>query len=319
MLDAREARALTHDGEQCGDAVRIAFDVGFHAAVREIAYPAFQAEIGGVLQDKPAVVDALNGAGGEDLFADGIGHHWDKFEIRNSKFESEKTHPPLPPRLRGGIRTLRTQAGHHAREGDGFANVREAADPADGALEAEAETRMRNTSVTAQVEEPLVSFHRQIFVLDALDEFVEVVFALCAADDFAAALGSEHVKSQDDVFVFGIALHVKRLDRRGEAVHHDGAVELVRDDGFLVAADVVAPGKFDAVLVQQLNRLGIADARERLLDALKQGNVALDDLQLLLPRFQHAVHDEADEVFGEVHVAVQIEDTQPRARSSRIR
>jgi hypothetical protein len=67
----------------------------------------------------------------------------------------------------------------HAGEGDGLAHVRQAAEPRHGALEAEAEARVGEGAVAAQIEVPLERARGQLVVLDrALEQRVEIVFAL---------------------------------------------------------------------------------------------------------------------------------------------
>ena len=52
-------------------------------------------------------------------------------------------------------------------EGDGFADVVEAADPGDDTLDAHAEAAVGDAAVAAQVEVPLEGFLGQLVVIDA--------------------------------------------------------------------------------------------------------------------------------------------------------
>ena len=61
----------------------------------------------------------------------------------------------------------------------------DAGDPAHEALEAEPVAGVRHGAVAAQVEVPVEELLRQVVLLDALDQHVEVVLALAAADDLA--------------------------------------------------------------------------------------------------------------------------------------
>src|SRR5690349_8555129 len=72
---------------------------------------------------------------------------------------------------------------HHPRKRDDFADVLEAADPGDGALETEAKAGVDEGAVAAEVEIPVVGIERKPFFLDAPNELVVVVLALRAADD----------------------------------------------------------------------------------------------------------------------------------------
>ena len=65
-----------------------------------------------------------------------------------------------------------------AGEGDGFADVLEATDPRDAALDAHAEAAVRNAAVLAEIEVPLEGGEREIVGLDARFEEVVVVDAL---------------------------------------------------------------------------------------------------------------------------------------------
>ena len=97
----------------------------------------------------------------------------------------------------------------------------------------------------------------------ALNEQIVVVDALAAADDFAVAFGGEHVEGEGQFGTLGVGLHVEGFDGGRVAVNHDGTVELVGDDGFLVAADVVAKFGGVAVLVEDRDGFFVTDARER--------------------------------------------------------
>src|SRR6266478_9366711 len=105
---------------------------------------------------------------------------------------------------------LRIHAINHAREGDDLANVFGAANPGDGALEAQAETGMRHAAVAPQIEIPLEGFFGQIVFAEALYQQVVIVDALAAPDDLTVAFGRDHVKSQGELGTLAVRLHVKR-------------------------------------------------------------------------------------------------------------
>ena len=67
---------------------------------------------------------------------------------------------------------------HQARESNHLTHVLDAADPCDCALEPEAEARVGEGAVPAEVEVPLVRLARQPFLCDARHELVVVVLAL---------------------------------------------------------------------------------------------------------------------------------------------
>jgi hypothetical protein len=72
-----------------------------------------------------------------------------------------------------------------AGEGDGFADVVEAADPGDDALNAHTEAAMRDGAVAAEIQIPLEGGDGESVLLDAGEEEIVVVHALRASDDLA--------------------------------------------------------------------------------------------------------------------------------------
>src|SRR5215212_11139809 len=91
------------------------------------------------------------------------------------------------------ITPSRSQSVKHPRERDGLADVLDAAHPCDAALDAHAEARVRDAAVAAQVEVPLERLARQAVLFELFFQKFERGRALAAADDFAVALGREHV------------------------------------------------------------------------------------------------------------------------------
>ena len=94
---------------------------------------------------------------------------------------------------------LRPRPIQHARERDGFANVLQPAHPRDEALDAHAESGVRNGAVLAQVEVPVERFARQIVFVQALQQQIQIVNALPAADDFAVAFGRDEIDAQREL------------------------------------------------------------------------------------------------------------------------
>src|SRR5688572_4407266 len=72
-----------------------------------------------------------------------------------------------------------------ARERDRVAHVAEAGDVGHGALEAEAEARVRNGTVTTQVSIPVILFFPDLHLIHARVEGRQPLLALAAADDLA--------------------------------------------------------------------------------------------------------------------------------------
>ena len=84
----------------------------------------------------------------------------------------------------------------HARKGNRFAHVLQAADPGYSSLNAHAEAGVRNAAVLAEIKIPLESFFGQIVLVNALQEQIMRGHALRSADDFAVAFGREHVDAE---------------------------------------------------------------------------------------------------------------------------
>src|SRR5450755_3068666 len=87
------------------------------------------------------------------------------------------------------LQRLRIDSVQGSSEGDGFADVVEAAEPGYDALDAHAEAGVGDGAVAAEVEVPLECAERQPVFLDARFQQVVGVDALGAADDLAVALG----------------------------------------------------------------------------------------------------------------------------------
>src|SRR5690606_37844320 len=106
----------------------------------------------------------------------------------------------------------RGQAGR-ARVGDGVADVGQAADVDDQALEAQAKAGMRHGAVAAEVAVPAVLGRVQAELGHAPVEHVQALLALAAADDLADAR-SQHVHGGDGLAVV-VQAHVEGLDLLG--------------------------------------------------------------------------------------------------------
>jgi len=82
-------------------------------------------------------------------------------------------------------------------------------------------------------------------------------------------------------------------------VHQHRPVKILRNDGFVAAPEVAAPLNLTAFLLEQRNRVVIAQPGKRQLDLLQVGKVALEDLQLRAPLREHALDDERNEFFAQ--------------------
>ena len=133
-----------------------------------------------------------------------------------------------------------------------------------------------------------------------------VVFALAAADDLAVAFGRQQVVAQDGARVVRVLLHVERLGPLGVVVHEDGLVEPAGDRGFLHRAQVLAPLEGTTLVVQALDRLGVADAGERRRYRLQPRRVAPQRFQLGGATVEGAGRHVRDQRLLERHVVVRV-------------
>src|SRR3984885_16213632 len=97
----------------------------------------------------------------------------------------------------------------HARKWDRLAHVLQAADPSDSALDAHAETRVRNAAVFAEIKIPLEGFLRQIVLVNALQQQIIRGHALRSANDLAIALRRKHVDAERKLRTLRTRLHIK--------------------------------------------------------------------------------------------------------------
>src|SRR5688572_9234782 len=178
--------------------------------------------------------------------------------------------------LNRAIFHLRFQSVQESREWDCLPDMRQLADPGDGAFEADAEAGVRDGAVAADVQVPLEGFLRQAVVLDALFQEREVVDALTAADDLAVAFGGEHVVVQDARRVLGVGLHVEGLDLDRVVVDEDRLVVLLGEERLVVGAEIVPFLDVAAEFAALGDRFGVGDAREAAFgDLLERRDVAL--------------------------------------------
>ena len=137
----------------------------------------------------------------------------------------------------------------------------EPANPRHHPLDSHPEARVRHRAVAPEVEVPVERLDRQPVRDDTRPQGLVVVLALAAADNLAVALGCQHVDAQRQLGALGVALHVERLALGGVAMDHHGPVELGRERGFLVAAQVVAPFDREAFGLEPLDRVVVRNPR----------------------------------------------------------
>ena len=81
---------------------------------------------------------------------------------------------------------------------------------------------------------------------------------------------------------------------------HHGLVEFFGDDGFFVAAEIVAPFRGIAGFLQDFDGVVVADARERRRDFFELRDVAFEHSEFAGAIFHDRLHDGADEAFAEL-------------------
>src|SRR5258708_765754 len=190
---------------------------------------------------------------------------------------------------------------NHPWEGDDLADVFGATDPGDSALQAQTETRVGNAAVAAQVQIPLERLYRQVVLFQSLNKQIIVVDTLAAADNLAIALRSEHVEGECQIGPLQVRLHIEGFDGCGIVMNHYRPVKAAGNDGFLVAAEVVAKLGGGAGLLERADSFLVGDAREGRLDVFELLDVALQDFKFARLVFHHTLDDGADQSFAEVH------------------
>src|SRR5882762_3056158 len=89
---------------------------------------------------------------------------------------------------------------------DRLAQVVDAGDPGDEALDPHPEPGVRHRAVPSNVEIPAERLEGESVLLDPPEQEVVVVDALAAADDLAVPLGGQDVDAQRPVGILGIGL-----------------------------------------------------------------------------------------------------------------
>ena len=89
-------------------------------------------------------------------------------------------------------------------------------------------------------------------------------------------------------------------------MNHHRAVVLLRKNGFFVAAEIVAPLRGIAALLQDFDGFVVGDARKGRLDGFELGDVALERFEFARAIAHHRLHDVADQPFAERHHVFQV-------------
>src|SRR5205807_5772330 len=146
-----------------------------------------------------------------------------------------------------------------------YANISEAGDVGDPALQPKAEPGMRDRSVTAQVPVPAVMRDIDAELGHARVEHVEPLLALAATDDLADP-GRENVHRRHGLTVV-VHAHVEGFDRL-RIVHHDDRLlhVLFRQITLVLGLEIDAPcyRKLEFLLraLENRDRLAVIHAHE---------------------------------------------------------
>ena len=88
-------------------------------------------------------------------------------------------------------------------------------------------------------------------------------------------------------------------------MHHHRPVEFVRDDRFLISAKIIAELRRVAMLVEHLDGVFVADARERCLYIFQPRGVTFQRFELGRLIFQYRLHHRADQPLAERHHVIE--------------
>ena len=200
-------------------------------------------------------------------------------------------------------------------EGDGVADVADAGEVHDAALEAQAETGVAGGTVFAKIhiEVVVLGLHAQLF--DTGLQQIVVVLTLGAADDFADA-GNQAVHGRHGLAV-GVQLHIEGLDLLGVVGDEDRLFEYFLGEeplvlGLQVAAPVDGVLKPVVVLLQQRHGIGIGDTAEVVVQNVVQPvqqvfvHILVEEGHLLGGVLQHVGNDILDHVLRQAHIVLEV-------------
>src|SRR5687768_11841836 len=88
---------------------------------------------------------------------------------------------------------LRIQPIHHPRERNAFSDVLPPRNPRNRPFKSQPKSRVHERSVLAQLEIPAIRLNWQSMLADRREQFVVVILALAATDDFTVAFRRKQV------------------------------------------------------------------------------------------------------------------------------
>ena len=205
-------------------------------------------------------------------------------------------------------------AGRSAERND-VADVLHAREVHDETLEAETEARVLDAAVLAQIEVPPVIFLVEFKLFHTLEEQVEALLSLRAADDLAHA-GDEHIDRGDRLAVV-VEAHIERLDLLGIIGDEDRLFEnLFGEESFVLGLKVCAPvyGVLELVFVlfEDLDSLRIGDLFEvachDMVESLDETFVhkVVEELHFFGALLEDVLYDVLDHIAGKIHIRIEV-------------
>src|SRR5271170_3785987 len=117
----------------------------------------------------------------------------------------------------------------------------QSAHPRYEALHAHAESGVRYRAELTQIDVPVESLAWKLMFVQALQQQIQVVDALAAADDFAVSLGGDEIDAQGEFRPVRGGLKVEGLDTAGIAIHQDRTIQILGQKRFVGVAEIPAP------------------------------------------------------------------------------
>ena len=139
----------------------------------------------------------------------------------------------------------------------------------------------------------------------ALQQQIEIVDALAAADDFAIAFGRDHVHAQSELRAIRIGLEIECFHLSGIAIYHHRTVQAFGDQGFVGTAEIAAPLDFAAASLEALLRRRHSSCGGTALLSLSSLVMSRSRACSQTAIFQHAADYEDDQVLRQLFDVVE--------------
>jgi hypothetical protein len=154
------------------------------------------------------------------------------------------------------------------RKRDSLTDVLDPADPGQGPLHAEAETRVGDAAVFSQVNVPFIRLARKIVLFEPLLEEGEIVNALSSADNLAVTFRGQNIHAERQVRPLRVGLHVKSLDLHRKMSDTHRRIKDLRYQCLFRGSEIGSPGHRGPLFLEKPKSLFIGYSRKRLFDSL---------------------------------------------------